>query len=151
MSTSFKMINLENGTQFISGDMDVEMTGRGTVNLLADVDVAAQAFTKGLLTRTGANPLVPGYGTRARDLIGAKMLGNITVGLLATMAESELRYLASQQSAYLGQIDIPPSEQIVGLSDISVTFQATGLLVVESSVLTRSGEVKVVIEGGQNV
>lgn len=153
MSTTFKLINLENGTQFIAGNMDVEMSGLGTVRLLSDVDVVAQAFAKGLLTLPGSNPLAAGYGTRARDLIGSKMAGNVTIGMIAMMAESELRYLVSQQQAYAGQIDIPPSEEIVGLNDISVTFQANGYMMVEASVVTRSGEVDVVLEnpGGTNV
>jgi hypothetical protein len=153
VSQSFRLVDPDGGTQFLQGNMDFDLDGRGVPVMVEGVDVSAQAFAKGLLTATGANPMAPGYGTRARDLIGAKMLGNVTSGMLALMAENNLRYLASQQAAYANKLDLPPSEQIVGLRDISVTFQVNGYIMVEAAVMTRSGEalVSITSPGGQNV
>ena len=150
MSQSFRLVDPDGGTQFMQGNMDFDLDGRGVAVMVEGVDVAAQAFAKGLLTATGANPMAPGYGTRARDLIGVKMMGNVTSGMLALMAENNLRYLAGQQASYANQLDIPPSEQIVGLHDISVTFQANGYIIVDAAVATRSGQAQVSIsaQGG---
>lgn len=148
MSSTFQLVSPDGSSDFIRGNMDLTISPRGTPVMVSGVDVSAQAFAKGLLTGTGSNPLAPNYGTRARDLIGSKMLGNVMAGMLAQMAETHLRYLATQQSVRATQIDIPPSEQIVGLKSIAVTFAAQGSMIVEATVQTRSGDQAVLMTTG---
>jgi len=119
--------------------MDFDLGPTGAIRVVESVDCIAQSFVKGLLTRLGTSRLAPNYGTRMRDLLGAKLLGNVSVGLLSTMVESLIRFLIAEQRKY-SQVEMSASEQLVGMSSLAVTFESQGLIQVEAQIKTRASE-----------